>query len=136
MYLYVVDFFKKMGFYNFEYFNYIENNTVIVDKNYEEIVDFVGFYPEIFKLILPKIKSYRDILIWVHEYTHALFPDDKNEIFPNLMEAYFINMYIDNKNIVQELIDKTNLEISSSKDINHKIAKKVKLNTITSNKMI
>ena len=133
---YVIRFFNKMGFYNKEYFKLIENNTTIVDEEYENISDLVGFYPNIFKLILPKIKSYRDILIWIHEYTHALFPDDNDEIFPNLMEAYFINMYIDDKKIVNKLIDKTKTEIDNSSDFEHTIAKKIKLDTITKNKML
>ena len=129
----VIDFFKEIGFYNKEYFELIKNSTTIVDEEYENIIDLVGFYPNIFKLILPKIKSYRDILIWIHEYTHALFPDDSDEIFPNLMEAYYINMYIKDKKIVNKLINKTKNEIDKSNDLEHTIAKKIKLNTITMN---
>ena len=129
----VIEFFKEMEFYNKEYFELIKNNTTIVDEPYEDIVDLVGFYPNIFKLVLPKIKSYRDLLIWIHEYTHALFPDDGDEIFPNLMEAYFINMYVNDKEIVNKLIDKTKNEIDNSTDLEHTIAKKLKLNAITMN---
>lgn len=130
---YVISFFQKIGLYDKEYFKYIKKNTTVVDKNYEDIIEFVGFYPDTFKLILPKIKTYQDILIWIHEYSHALFPDDKDEIFPNLMEAYFINMYINDTYEIDKLIDKTKNEINNSKDIEHTIAKKIKLNTITRN---
>ena len=134
--LYVVDFFKKMGFYNSEYFKQISENTLVVDKDYEEIIDFIGFYPDTFKLILPKIKTYRDVLIWVHEYSHALFPDDEDEIFPNLMEDQFINMYIDDKEIIKELLDDNKRQITKSIDLNHTVAKKIKLDTINMNKML
>ena len=132
----IIHFFSKMGFYDKEYFEIIKRNTTIVNEDYEKIIDLVGFYPKIFKLVLPKIKNYRDILIWIHEYAHALFPDDTDEIFPNLMEAYFINMFIDDKNIVNRLIEKTKEEINNSSDLDHIIAKKIKLNTITRNKML
>ena len=62
---YVISFFQKIGLYDKEYFKYIKKNTTVVDKNYEDIIEFVGFYPDTFKLILPKIKTYQDILIWI-----------------------------------------------------------------------
>ena len=127
----VITFFKEMGFYDYNYFNYIKQNTIVVDKPYEEIEGFVAFYPDVFKLILPSIKTYRDILIWIHEYSHALFPDDNDEIFPNIMEAFYVINYIDDKDLVDELVDYTIGEISRTKDPNHISAKRMKLNAIT-----
>ena len=127
---YVIKFFKDMGFYNEDYFNKIKNNTTVVDKDYNEIIDFVGFYPDGFKLVLPKIKTMSDVLIWIHEYSHALFPEDSNEIFSNIMEAYFINMYIEDIEEVKKLKEQFNSSIKKSKSINHVIAQKIKLNII------
>ena len=125
----IIDFFKEMGFYDEKYFNMIKSNTLVVDKDYEEIYDLVGFYKEIFKLVLPKIKNERDLLLYVHEYSHALFPEDNSEIFPNLMEAYFINKYfdIDTKNYLKKITLK---EIELSNDLEHTNAKKLKLELI------
>lgn len=119
-----------MNLYDSEYFGKIEKNTTIIDENYSKIIDFIGFYPKNFKLVLPKIKSIYDVLIWIHEYSHALFPEDSSEIFPNLMEAYYINMYIDDEEVISKLIEKTNLEIENSNNLEHTIAKKVKLRVI------
>ncbi len=127
---YVLKFFKESGFYNKEYFNKLSKNTIIIDKNYEDIVDFVGFYPDNFKIVLPKIKTISDVLIWIHEYSHALFPEDSSEIFPNLMEAKFINMYIDDKEIINELINKFQSIIDNSSCMEHVIANKIKINAI------
>ena len=132
MYEYIINFFKKMGFYQKDYFKSIEKNVTIINKDYKDIKEFVGFYPDCFKLVLPKIKTYHDILVWIHEYSHALFPDDSSEIFPNIMEAYFINMYISDKKIIDSLLEQTQMEINTSTDNNHRLAKKIKLNTIIS----
>ena len=127
---YVINFFKDMGFYNKEYFDKIKNNTTVVNKDYKEIIEFVGFYPDGFKLILPKIKSVSDILIWIHEYSHALFPEDTDELFPNLMEAYYINNYVMDMNIKNSIKKEIILSINKSKCINHTIAQKNKLKMI------
>lgn len=127
---YIVKFFKDIGFYNKEYFEKISKNTTVVNKDYKEIIDFVGFYPEKFKLVLPKIKSVSDILIWIHEYSHALFPEDTDELFPNLMEAYYINNYIKDQSIKNSIKSEIELSINKSKCINHTIAQKNKLKMI------
>ena len=125
---YVIDFFKRMGFYDEKYFNSLK--LTVINKEYDEIKEFVGFYPGSFKLVLPSIKSVRDMLIWVHEYSHALFPDDDDEIFPNLMEATFINNYVYNKKIINELKKITQKEINNSDSIEHTLAKRIKLSAI------
>ena len=132
---YVLSFFKYMGFYNEEYFNMLKSNSKIINKPYEEIKDFVGCYPfeEGCKLILPKINSIFDILIWIHEYSHALFLDDESEIFPHIMEAYFINNFVTDFNLKQKLIDKIKKEISDTESTKHIVGKKIKLSLIESN---
>ena len=126
---YVVSFFKSMGFYNEEYFNILKNNSKIINMPYEEIKDLVGCYltNDGCKLILPKINNIFDVLIWIHEYSHALFPEDELEFFPNIMEAIFINNYIKDNKVKEELINKTKYEISVSESISHISGKKVKL---------
>ena len=126
----VISFFKEMGFYNEEYFKLINKKTLVINKDYEEIKEFVGFYPENFKLILPKIKSNRDILIWIHEYSHALFPNDNDELFPNIMESIYINNYVSKKE-KEELKNKVLDEISHSNSNKHTLAKKMKLKNIS-----
>lgn len=129
---YVISFFKYMEFYNEEYFNMLKKNSKVIDRPYEEIKEFVGCYPTIdgCKLILPKIKTIFDVLIWVHEYSHALFPDDELEFFPNIMEGYFINYFIKDNELKQRIIEKTKNEIIMTESIPHIVGKKVKLSVI------
>ena len=126
---YIIDFFKGMDLYNEEYFDKID--VIVVDKKYEDIKEFVGFYPDSFKMIVPKIKTIYDVLIWVHEYSHALFPEDDDEIFPNLMEAYFINKYISSNRIKNRIMKKTQNEIKECDDIEYNVAKRIKLSAIS-----
>ena len=132
MYEEVIIFFKYMQLYNEEYFNKIKENTKVINKPYEEIKDFVGCFKinNDFRLILPKLESIDDILIYIHEYTHALFLDDETEIFPNLMEAIYINNFIDDKTIKKDLLNKTKDELNNSTSKNHIIGKKVKIYSI------
>lgn len=134
MYDYVVDFFKYMGFYNEEYFETIRKNTKVLNMPYGEIKDLIGCFitDDSFKLLLPRLNSIYDVLIYVHEYTHAIFLDS-DEIFPNIMEAYFINYFVLDESIKLEMINRTKKEIKESKCSNHTIAKKIKLLTITKN---
>ena len=124
----IIKFFKDLNVYDEKMFDLIEKNTTIVDRNYDEIKDLVGCYivnnkP---KLLLPKIYSNRDLLIHIHEYTHALTMSD-NEILPSMMEAFFVRLYIHDKNVINELIAKTNEEIEKSVSKKHTIAKRIKL---------
>lgn len=128
----IVNFFKDIGLYNEDYFNMLISNTKIINKPYNEIMDFVGCFKSenSCKVILPKIKNFNDELIYVHEYTHALFLDDENEIFPNIMEALYINYYVDDINLKKELILKIKSEIKKSNSKGHVIGKKVKIMSI------
>ena len=122
----IIDFYKNMGLYNDKLFERIKDNTTIIDE-YDPL--FCGVYIKEdgnFKIVLPKITSVFDELVWVHEYAHALFLDD-DEVFPNIMESNFINMFIEDK---EEIIKKTKEEIEKSDSLDHSFAKKIKLLTI------
>ena len=128
----VINFFKEKHLYDEDLFKVLINNAKIIDKPYEEIRDFVGCFivnGEI-KLVLPKIRNEFDILIYMHEYTHALFIDDENEIFPNIMEAIYINKYFDNEQ-KEKVTTRTLNIINNSDSEEHIIGNKVKLNAIT-----
>lgn len=136
----VINFFKEIGLYNEEYFIKIKNNTIIFNKPYEEIKDFVGCYPIYddskivnFKLILPKIRNIYDILIYIHEYAHVLFIDDELEIFPNIMEGMFINKYILDSKLCNDMMIHTLQEINNSKSEAHIVGKRIKLLYIKQN---
>ena len=130
----IIEFFKNMNLYNEEYFNYLNDNTKVINKPYFEIIDFVGCYKmdDGCRLILPRINSFEDELIYVHEYSHALFPDDELEIFPNIMEALYINKYLDESK-KEDLINKLKSDIIKTIDENHLVGKKIKLMSIDNN---
>lgn len=119
----VIEFYKKLGLYNEELFKYLRNNTLLVDSNQ---YDFYGVFTKDdgnYRMILPKISSIFDEIVWVHEYAHIIL-NTGEEIMPNIMESLFINMYCDNK---EDVIKRTQEEISSSVSEEHTLAKKIKL---------
>lgn len=119
----VIEFYKKMGLYTEKLFKMIKDNTILIDY-YDSI--FCGVFIKedgSFRLVLPKISSVFDELVWVHEYAHAIFLDE-DEIFPNIMESYFINMYIEDK---EPIIKRIQEEIDNSVSENHTLSKKIKL---------
>lgn len=122
----IINFFKKMNLYDEKIFANIKRNTKVIDKPYEEIMDFVGCFKkdDTFKLVLPTIKNIKDELIYIHEYTHILL-NDESEIYPNIMEAIYINNYLLKEK--EEMIKTTYAEIENSDSIDHIIGKKVKL---------
>ena len=119
----VIEFYKKMGLYTEKLFKMIKDNTILIDY-YDSIFCFVFIKEDgSFRLVLPKISSVFDELVWVHEYAHAIFLDE-DEIFPNIMESYFINMYIEDK---EPIIKRIQEEIDNSVSENHTLSKKIKL---------
>lgn len=129
----VIIFFKYMSLYDEELFSNIYKKSKIYNLDYSEIIDIVGCYPiykgkEIidYKLILPSIKSIDDILIYIHEYTHAIFMDE-DELFPNIMEALFINYYISDEKMIKNIISNTKLQIKNSICEQHIEGNKIKL---------
>ena len=76
------------------------------------------------------MKTDFEVLIGIHEYTHMLFLDDNSEIFPNLMEAIYINNFIDDISIKKQMFNMTKEQLDRAVDQNHIIGKKVKINSI------
>lgn len=127
----IIDFFNSIGLYNEEYFNLIKKNTVIIEGDYDKIKDFIGLYIKDdltnFKLYLPPLKGSNNLLIYIHEYTNALFPEDDEEIFPNIVESIFLTEYLMHDKYIKENIEKTKTEIVNSDSEKHTIGKKIKL---------
>lgn len=129
----IIEFFKKMNLYDDQLFKEIKSKTTIINGDYEEIKEFIAFYPkykdgklEDYKLYLPSLTNFNSILIYIHEYGHALFPEDELEIFPNLLEALFIKQYLNDASI-QKYIEKIEKKLKQNIDINHEIGNKIKI---------
>lgn len=131
----VINFFKEMHLYDEDLFQVLINNTKILDRPYEEIKDFIGCFVVNgnIRLVLPKIHNEMDILIYIHEYTHALFIEDRDEIFPNIMEAIYVQKYFTEEQ-KGEFINRTRSMIATSESENHIIGNEVKLNILIQSK--
>lgn len=135
----VIDFFKSMDLYDENYFNYINKRSKIFNLPYSEIKDFVGCYPIVknnkiigFNIVLPKLNTIFDVLIYIHEYSHALDIEDECEIFPNLMEAIFLVEYLKDDDLIKQQIKNIRIELSDNQSEKHRIGKKLKLNKLKS----
>ncbi len=130
---YIINFFKSVDLYDEDIFNDIKKNTTIVYKNYDDIKDIVGCYlsqsNDKVKLILPAIVTIKDVLIHIHEYTHAITKSE-DEILPNMLEALFIKEYFNKEDIINSIIEETQNEIDRSVSSSHTFAKKLKLKFI------
>ena len=133
----IIDFFKSMELYDRNFFNYIKKKTKVLDLPYEEIKDFVGCFPVIvddkvvdFNILLPKLNTIFDVLVYIHEYSHAIDIYDENEIFPNLMEAMFLVDYLQDDELITQQINRIYEELKNNESERHEIGKKVKLNKI------
>ena len=118
---YMIKFFESVNLYDEDTFNEIIKNTIFVKKRYEEIRDIVGVYfckPNgSLKIILPEINTYQDVLIHIHEYTHAITKSE-DELLPNMLEALFAMNYFNNSDILNDIASYTE---------EHTFAKKLKL---------
>ena len=107
---YIIKFFKSVHLYDEEVFNNIIKNTTIVNMRYEDIKDIVGCYycksNNSLKLVLPAIETIQDVLIHIHEYTHAITGSD-DELLPNMMEVFFIKQYLKEEDVIKSIIDET-----------------------------
>lgn len=121
-YICMVDFFKSIDLYNEEIFNYLNNHTEIVSNDKIDIIQENG---EI-KLLLPEMIGIDNILIYIYMYTKALFIDDDEDIYPNLVQAIFLKEYLKIDKITERYKIKTEEEIKNQKT--YKIGKIVKLN--------
>lgn len=104
----LIDFFKRHNMYNDVMFNYLQDNTIMIDYNYEENRDFIGCF-HIMKngrlkkisLVTPYPVSKITTLINIHEITHGIelykylnkkFKLDKScEVLPMLYERIYVN---------------------------------------------
>lgn len=129
----LIDFFRSIGLYDKEYFDEIESKTTILEGEYDDIKDFIGFYTKSndgltdYKLYLPPLVGLDNILIYVNIYTHALFPEDEEEIFPNIVESIFLKDYLVHKKYIEQNIKQTKEEIKHSDSEKHIIGKKIKI---------
>ena len=130
----VIKFFKSLNIYNEDTFNYIQENTKIIDGPKDEVINYIGIYnkDDNLKLVLPKINDVYDILIYIHEYSHILF-NTEDEIIPNIMESVYVNNFIEDEKLKQQIINNTEREIDHQADENHRVSKKIKLLIIKKN---
>lgn len=128
----IIDFFKSIGFYNEKYFELMKQNTIIL-KN-DELENKAGFFPiynndELidFNLYLPELVGLDNILIYIHEYGHALFPDDKSDIFPNILEVLFMKNYLNIPKKTDEIINRNIIDMEKSKSKIYKKEQNIKI---------
>jgi len=121
-YICMVDFFKSIDLYNEEIFNYLNNHTEIVPN---DKIDIIKENEEI-KLLLPEMIGIDNILIYIYMYTKALFTEDDEDIYPNLVQAMFLKEYLKIDKITEKCKKETEEEIKNQKT--YKIGKIVKLN--------
>lgn len=133
----IVDFFKSINLYDAEYFKKIKEKTIILNGNYIEIKNFIGYYPKYeknqlvdFKLYLPELIGLENILIYIHQYGYALFPDDESQIFPNILEVLFLNTYLKIPTKTNEIIEKIEHNIKESNNIEYNINQRIKINCL------
>lgn len=121
-YICMVDFFKSIDLYNEEIFNYLNNHTEIVPNDKIAIIKKDGDI----KLLLPEMIGIDNILVYIYMYTKALFTDDEEDVYPNLVQAMFLKEYLKIDKITEKYKKETEEEIKNSKT--YKIGKIVKLN--------
>lgn len=104
----IIAFFKKHNMYSDKMFDYLQNNTIMINYNYKENRDFIGCYHIIqnnklnkIKLITPYPTNEITTLINIHEITHGIelykhlnkkyTPDISCEVLPMLYERIYVN---------------------------------------------
>ena len=128
----IIEFYKKIGLYDEILFNDIKEKRTIIKGNEKNAIFYGVYYDEKgnYAVIVPKINNIFDELVWIHEYAHVIcFKkfNDTSEYIPTIMEAYFINMFVENK---EYIINKTITDIERSTNEEHTLAKKLKLSII------
>ena len=128
MYNYIVDFFKYVDVYDEELFKEIQSKTKVLNLEGEDVYTYVGIFNnnDSYRLILPKLTSFKDVLIYIHEYSHIIF-NTKEKIIPNIMESLFINNFIKDEKIKNELIKNTENELDTTLSDKHYTGKIIKL---------
>lgn len=104
----IIDFFKKHNMYDEKMFQYLQNNTTMLDYNYEDERIFIGCFQLVNKkniitgvhLNIPYVQDEKTALINIHELTHGIEfykkigkpykPDITVETLPLLYERLYI----------------------------------------------
>lgn len=133
----IIDFFESINMYDKDYFDLMKEKTVILTEEYDEIKDKIGFYPIYeenkmidFKLYLPEPIGLKGILVYINQYAHALFPEDKSEIFPNILEVLFLNTYLKIPKMTDKIMNKTKEELDNAKTLEQKALHSFKIKCI------
>lgn len=95
-----VDFMNKHKLYTKEFQEFIKNKTKIIDRDIEE--DWYGCFPIIkdnllvdIRLLIPKLKDKKTLLVNIHEYEHAM------ELFSELGKEYKDNIQFREDNAIK-----------------------------------
>lgn len=72
----LIEFFKSEDMYDEEFFEYIKTKVHVFPSDVD--LDFIGCFPKVeneklvdIKLSVPEIKTLKNFLVNIHEYTHA-----------------------------------------------------------------
>ncbi len=112
----IIEFFKSENMYDEEIFNYIKERTHIYPSSTD--IPFFGCYPKVknsvlvdFNLIIPEIKTLKNLLVSIHEFTHAL------DLYPELGKYYVeTNQKIKEREERAKYMEKRYIEKSLSGD--------------------
>lgn len=142
-----INFFKKHNLYNEEAFNYIRNNSKLIDYREEEKREYIGCYYVFdqkkslnsIKLIVPYITDKITILINIHEYIHAIIfyqhlgkkikIEEDIEVLPILFEQLYSNELQNPK--LQKYLENLNNHIKKTSPIEYQIALAIKQELLT-----
>jgi len=107
----IKDFFKSVGLYNEEFFDYMKGKVTIIPSG--SSLEWASCFPKIeneilkdIHIIVPKIKTEKDLLVNIHEYTHAReLYDELGSIYEDRVEERenkakeMENVYIKRKSV-------------------------------------
>lgn len=104
----LIEFFKRHNMYEENMFNYLQNNTMMIDYNIEEDRAFIGCFYIFLNgkldkicLVLPYLMDDITTLISIHEITHGIYMykklnkkvkiENDIEVLPMLYERIYVN---------------------------------------------
>lgn len=110
------NFMKQNKMYNKDFIDYLNDKIKIIDIDDKS---WFGCFPIIdnkdkltsIRLLLPKLNSIDNLLVWIHEYTHAY------ELYKKLGNIYIENKYISEKKAVDMEEKYKQLKLTKSKKI-------------------
>ena len=88
----LINFFKEQNLYNEEFFDFMEGKVKVYPSDIP--IEWFGCFPIIknnilvdIRLLVPEIKTEQNLLVNIHEYTHALeLFDELGNIYEERME--------------------------------------------------